>query len=128
MRQPLDLGTSHLSGGTPLQDERHERHGEVIGACGGVCKWRRALNRGAAWEGADIESGRGTIRGKRNGVRAKLEVLSTRNNVVENERLARLFEDEKKGKIVVYMTSVKVFLDGLRWCVSWFPYSCPGDP
>ncbi len=31
-RAPIELGTSHLSSGTPLQNERHDRHGDVVGA------------------------------------------------------------------------------------------------
>lgn len=46
----------------------------------------------AVWEGPEIASVVGTIRGKKNGVRAKLEVLTSRNKVVENERLVHLYE------------------------------------
>lgn len=60
----------------------------------------------SALEGPNIQSGFGTIRGKKNGVRAKLEIISGRTKMVQDDALAKLYDEEKNGKIVLLVDPV----------------------
>eukprot|EP00052_Salpingoeca_macrocollata_P011537 m.88975 g.88975 ORF g.88975 m.88975 type:complete len:456 (+) comp18099_c0_seq2:662-2029(+) len=56
---------------------------------------------------AALASGKGTIRGKKNGVRKQLEVMAGKKQYSSSDILSRLYEEERKGKIVLYTTTVK---------------------
>lgn len=63
-----------------------------------------------------ISSGKGTIRGKRHGVRAALKIITGREKMVEDDKLSRLYEQEKDGKIVLYTTSIQVVRNKHQLC------------
>eukprot|EP00049_Salpingoeca_infusionum_P014531 m.274297 g.274297 ORF g.274297 m.274297 type:complete len:628 (+) comp15686_c1_seq22:513-2396(+) len=58
----------------------------------------------------------GTIRGKRHGVRAKLEVLSHRGAVLQDEHLLRVYEQERNGCITIYTSSVAALRERKQQC------------
>ena len=80
---------------------------------------RRTLSRGAGLsskshkalpKAIDADDTLSSIRGKRNAVRAKLEVISGGDREFESELLEKLYHEEKVDKVVAYVTS----LDAVR--------------
>eukprot|EP00056_Hartaetosiga_gracilis_P011663 m.177456 g.177456 ORF g.177456 m.177456 type:complete len:580 (+) comp13548_c1_seq1:75-1814(+) len=63
-----------------------------------------------------IKSATKTIRGKKNGVRSKLEVYHGMGSVMKDDELARLFEQERDGSIVVYTSSVEIVRETSTRC------------
>lgn len=66
-----------------------------------------------------IRSKTGTIRGKRNAVRAKLEVLTGEGFLVEKSLAKKLYEEEKKAhRLVLYLTTNSVIRTTFDACAS----------
>ncbi|EGD76880.1 hypothetical protein PTSG_08227 [Salpingoeca rosetta] len=63
-----------------------------------------------------IRSTTGTIRGKRHGVRAKLEVLTHRGVALQDDELSRIYEEERDGSIVVYISGVQAVRETFQRC------------
>merc|ERR1719326_173580 len=63
-----------------------------------------------------IRSTTGTIRGKRNAVRAKLEVLTLHGEAMQDDELSRLYEAERDGSIVVYISGVRAVRETFQRC------------
>eukprot|EP00055_Hartaetosiga_balthica_P016465 m.104390 g.104390 ORF g.104390 m.104390 type:complete len:579 (-) comp9111_c2_seq9:46-1782(-) len=64
----------------------------------------------------NVKSASKTIRGKRNGVRSKLEVYNGYGDRMNDDQLAKLFEEERDGSIVVYISSVEIIRETSARC------------
>ena len=99
--------TSGNSGGGRAKiraDEAHARQ-TLSRATGLANNSRRPLAKAV-----DADTTLSSIRGKRNAVRAKLEIISGGNREFESELLEKLYHEEKLDKVVAYVTT----LDAVR--------------
>lgn len=63
-----------------------------------------------------ISSGKATIRGKKNAVRKTLEILTGADKFSQDPNVQKLYDEEKDGKIVIYLTSMRAIRDTFASC------------
>eukprot|EP00045_Choanoeca_perplexa_P015027 m.181338 g.181338 ORF g.181338 m.181338 type:complete len:603 (+) comp16870_c0_seq9:129-1937(+) len=98
-RTPLDIASMHLTTGVGLASSPQ-------------------VQRTATKDPSllDIKSAAGTVRGKRRGVRSKLQVFSDRGQLLQDPLLAALYEAERAGKVVVYVTGMAAIRETYQRC------------